>query len=94
MKTNHLVRSTLAGLALTVALGLSTACADSTVIPTTYPLKTCIVSGEKLGEHGKVVKVTAPDGTDVYVCCRSCAKDFKKDPAKYAKMVQDAALKK
>ena len=63
-------------------------------IPKDYPLKKCVVSDEKLGEHGKPVKVTAPDGTDVYLCCKDCLKDFNKDPAKYAKMVKDAQGKK
>ena len=61
-------------------------------VPKDYPLKTCVVSDEKLGEHGKVVKVTA-DGTDVYLCCKDCTKDFNKDPQKYVKMVKDAAPK-
>ena len=94
MKINHVIKSTFTVLALTVALGISTARADGTAIPKTYPLKTCPVSDEKLGEHGKSVKVTAPDGTDVYLCCKDCLKDFKKNPAKYSKMVKDAAAKK
>ena len=67
--------------------------ADS-AIPKSYPLKRCVVSDEKFGEHGKPIKVTAPDGTDIYLCCKDCLKDFKKDPAKYARMVKDAAPKK
>ena len=63
-------------------------------IPASYPLKTCAVSGEAFGgEMGKPVKVTH-EGTDVYLCCKSCLKDFKADPAKYVKMVKDAAAKK
>jgi YHS domain-containing protein len=87
------IPSTLAILLVTAVLGTSTLRADSG-IPKSYPLKTCPVSGDKLGEHGKSVKVTAPDGTDVYLCCRDCLKDFKKNPAKYAKMVKDAEGKK
>ena len=59
-------------------------------VPKEYPLTTCPVSGEKLGDHGKPVKVT-DQGTDVYLCCKSCVKDFKKEPAKYTKMVKDAS---
>jgi YHS domain-containing protein len=62
-------------------------------VPKGYPLEKCVVSGEKLGEHGKVVKVTH-EGTDVYLCCNDCKKDFNKDPKKYVKMVKDAAPKK
>ena len=69
---------------------------DATIakgVPKNYPLKKCVVSGDPLGEHGKVVKVSY-EGTDVYLCCKDCVKDFKKDPAKYAKMVTDAQAKK
>ena len=63
-------------------------------IPASYPLKKCVVSDEAFGgEMGKPIKVTH-DGTDVYLCCKSCLKDFKADPAKYVKMVKDAAAKK
>ncbi len=58
-------------------------------VPATYPLKKCVISDETLGEHGTPVKVTS-EGTDVYLCCKDCIKDFKKDPAKYVKMVKDA----
>jgi YHS domain-containing protein len=71
---------------------ISTALADS-AIPKSYPLNTCPVSGDKLGGHGKAVKVTY-QGTDVYLCCRDCKKDFDKNPAKYVKIVKDAAAKK
>ncbi len=61
-------------------------------VPKDYPLKNCVVSGEKLGEHGKPVKVTS-EGTDVWLCCKSCVKDFNKEPAKFVKMVKDAPTK-
>ncbi len=70
----------------------SFALADSGV-PQTYPLNKCVVSGEKLGEHGAPAKVTA-EGTDVYLCCKACLKDFNKDSKKFVKMVTDAAPKK
>ena len=92
MKLNDLIKPTVAAFALSLAFAVSTARADSAV-PKTYPLKKCVVSDEKLGEHGKPIKVTH-EGTDVYLCCKDCTKDFKKDPAKYAKMVKDAAPKK
>ena len=54
-----------------------------------YTLKTCIVSGEKLGEMGKPY-VFKHDGREVQLCCESCKKDFKKDPAKYMKKLDEA----
>lgn len=62
-------------------------------VPASYPLKKCVISDDPLGEMGNPVKVTYED-TDVYLCCKSCVKDFKKDPARYVKMVKDAAAKK
>ena len=79
-----------------VLLGSTFAFADSAVptgVPKDYPLKKCVVSGEALGEHGKVVKVSN-GGTDVYLCCKSCVKDFNKEPERFTKMVKDAAPKK
>ena len=82
-------------LSLFAAVVVSTcfaAAADSGA-PAGYPLKKCVVSDEELGGMGKPFKVTS-DGVDVYLCCKSCLKDFNKDPAKYVKMVKDAAAKK
>ena len=84
---------TLAGLTLFVGSPFSHAASEKVELPADYPLKTCVISGEKLGDHGEVVKVS-DDGTDVYLCCKMCTKDFAKEPAKYTKMVKDAnALK-
>ena len=108
MKISHIIKSSATALALTVAFGVSTmpvfghegeehkksAPHAATAVPNDYPLKKCVVSEDKLGEHGKPVKVTAPDGTDVYLCCKDCKKEFDKDPAKFAKMVKDAKARK
>ena len=88
-------KSTIAILTAAL-LGGSFAFADSALpkgVPKEYPLKKCVVSDEVLGEHGKVVKVSN-GGTDVYLCCKSCVKDFNKEPEKFTKMVKDAAPKK
>jgi YHS domain-containing protein len=75
-----------------VLLGSTLAFAGSGV-PKSYPLTQCVISEEKLGDHGKPVKV-ASDGTDVWLCCKSCIKDFNKAPANYVKRVKDAEAKK
>jgi YHS domain-containing protein len=47
-----------------------------------YPLETCVVSGEELGSMGEPVEVVA--GTRlVRFCCDKCVGKFRKDPAKY-----------
>ena len=63
-----------------------------------YPLKTCVVSEEKIGgpmgpgidfvyqQEGK------PDRL-VRFCCESCIKDFDQEPAKYLKAIDEAAAK-
>lgn len=49
----------------------------------------CPVSGEKLGSMGKPYVFTH-EGHEVKLCCKSCLKDFKKDPAKYLKKTAPA----
>lgn len=104
MKTSNLITVLASILTLTVSPALAADAhkdhpADkhgghaAAGVPKDYPLEKCVVSGEKLGEHGKVVKVTH-EGTDVYLCCNDCKKDFNKDPKKFVKMVKDAAPKK
>jgi hypothetical protein len=65
-----------------------------------YPLDTCPVSGDKLegGDMGPPVDyVYRQDGQPdrlVRLCCNHCVRDFKKDPAKYLHMIDDAAAAK
>lgn len=55
-----------------------------------YPLTTCVVSGEKLGEMGKPY-VFKHEGTEVRLCCEDCQAKFDKDPAKYLGKIAEAA---
>ena len=57
-----------------------------------YTLDKCVVSGEKLGEMGKPYVFTH-EGREIKLCCKSCLKDFKKDPAKYVKKIEEAEAK-
>ena len=52
-----------------------------------YKPGTCIVSDEKLGEMGKPV-VFEYKWQEIKLCCKSCRKDFDKDPAKYLKKLE------
>ena len=54
-----------------------------------YLLKTCAVSDEKLGSMGKPV-VYVHEGREIQFCCKACVKDFKKNPAKYVKKIEEA----
>jgi hypothetical protein len=60
-----------------------------------YPLTTCVVSDEKLGSPADTVVYThkeagKPD-REVRFCCDGCIDDFKKEPAKFLKKLDDAA---
>jgi YHS domain-containing protein len=57
-----------------------------------YPLKTCVVTGEKLGEMGDPY-VWEYEGREIKFCCKGCVKDFKKEPAKYIKLMDEAEAK-
>lgn len=58
-----------------------------------YPLDTCIVSDEKLGEMGDAYVFTHK-GQEIKLCCKPCQKDFNKNPDKYLKKLQKADKKK
>ena len=57
-----------------------------------YPLKTCVVSGEKLGSMGRP-HVIKHEGTEVQFCCKNCVKDFNKDSKKYLTKLADQVKK-
>ena len=70
--------------------GMATTMADEVSTNATPDLlATCPVSGEKLGEMGKPFVFTYKD-QEVKLCCKSCKKDFDKDPAKYIKLIRAA----
>src|SRR3954468_12473597 len=58
-----------------------------------YPLKTCVVSDEKLGGDMGEPYVFTHEGREVKLCCKSCLKDFNKDTAKYIKKIEAAEKK-
>ena len=63
-----------------------------------YPLKTCIVSEEELGGGmgdavDFVYKQEGQSDRLVRFCCEMCLPKFKKDPAKYLKVIDEAAAK-
>ena len=57
-----------------------------------YPLTTCVVSNEKLGEMGDPY-VFDHNGNQVKLCCKKCLKKFDADPEKYMKKIDEAAAK-
>ena len=97
------IRMTIVTLAALLAVGLVVRAEDKKPDATTeaakdtYPLKTCVVSGEDLGDMGDVVKYTYKDAAggerEVRFCCKKCLKKFSANPEKYLKMIDDAAAK-
>ena len=83
---------TVAVLLAAFAASVSSFGADKDAKAKPYPLDKCVVSDEKLGEMGKPY-VFKQDGREVQLCCKSCLKDFKKDPAKYMKKIDEAEAK-
>jgi len=77
----------LAAIALAASL---TVRAEDAKTPTPDKLTTCPVSGEKLdGDMGKPLVFTYKD-QEVKLCCKSCKKDFDKEPAKYMEKIRAA----
>ena len=64
-----------------------------------YPLTTCVVTGDKLERttmtpQDFVFKQEGQPDRLIRFCCGDCKTDFLKDPAKYLKLIDDAAAAK
>ncbi len=57
-----------------------------------YPLTTCVISGEELGSGGMKQVDLVRDGHLVSLCCKGCVKDFDKDPAANLKKIEAAVV--
>ncbi len=109
MKTLLPPRTGLAGILLALAAVFATAsasvaaettAADSAAAVAAYPLTTCVISDDKLedGDMGPPINYIhkeegKPDRL-VRFCCKHCIKKFKKDPARYLKVIDEAAAAK
>lgn len=56
-----------------------------------YPLDTCIVTGEKLGSMGEPV-IYEHEGREIRFCCKGCIGRFQKDPAGYLEKMDKAII--
>jgi len=91
--TKHILTAVLlTGLAAGV---LSTRAADKPADKKAkpYPLKTCVVSDEKFEGSEMKPHEFVHEGQTIKLCCKSCLKDFNKEPAKYLKKIDDEAKK-
>ena len=70
-----------------------TAVADTSTNAVPDQLTTCPVSGEKLNGDMGAPYVFVYQGQEVKLCCKSCKKDFDKNPGKYLKLIRAADKK-
>lgn len=70
-----------------------TAVADTNTNGIPDLLKTCPVSGDKLGTDMGPPYVFVYKGQQVKLCCSGCKKDFDKAPDKYMKLIRAADKK-
>ena len=100
--TTKSIPALLASLLLTAgSLPAAAAPTDAEIIAAarkTYPLKTCLVSNESLGSMGEasgyIHRAAGKPDRVVFFCCEGCSDDFKADPAKFLKKLDEAAAKK
>ena len=90
LKTLTALTLTIPILASPVAVRAADAKTDVKVKP--YTLNFCVVSGDKLGEMGKPFVITN-DNREIKFCCKNCVKDFKKEPEKFLKKIDEAEAK-
>lgn len=82
---------TLAILALIVAASsVADLRAEAKPKAKAYPLDKCLVTDEKFEGSGMEAYEFVHEGQTIKLCCKSCLKDFKKDPATYLKKLAKA----
>jgi len=106
MKIRHLLLATallaaLPAIRVTAADKPAAAKTEAEIINaarSSYPLKTCLVSNEALGSMGDAAgyihRAAGKPDRVVFFCCEGCSDDFKADPAKFLKKLDEAAAKK
>jgi len=97
MKITLLTTATLTLLvcspALVRAADTNTPSSSTNAAVKPYPLDYCLVSGDKIGgDMGKPI-VIVYHGQEFKFCCKDCPPDFKKNPDKYMKMLDEAEKK-
>ncbi len=91
MNNVHQVRKVIFGAACAMALAALVPLAfgeGKTEKAKPYLLKTCLVSGEKLGEMGPP-HVFTYQGREIKLCCKGCLKDFNREPATYIRKLEE-----
>ncbi|MGD0814997.1 MAG: hypothetical protein ABSA83_15435 [Verrucomicrobiota bacterium] len=71
---------------------MGSATAETNAAAKPYPLKYCLVSGEKIGQMGKPTSLIYK-GQEIKFCCPDCVKDFNKEPDKFIKKLAEEEKK-
>ncbi len=69
-------------LTLTLLTGLLLGAGALSAASSSYPLKTCVVTGNDLGSMGKAI-TKVHNGQEIKFCCKPCVKKFDANPAKF-----------
>lgn len=85
---------TLSALVALASSGFAADAKPADAAATPYPFTTCAVSGEAFGGDMGDPYVFTHEGREVKLCCKSCLKAFKKDPAKYVAALDEGAKAK
>ncbi len=75
-------KSILTILASLLLASCSTTSSSTTGGVKSYPLKTCVVTGNDLGSMGDEQRLVY-QGQEMKFCCKPCVEKFQKNPAKY-----------
>lgn len=79
-------------LVLLINLTACTSEQQETVEAIPYPLDTCLVSDEKIGEDPDMEPYTfVHEDQEVKLCCKGCLKSFNQEPEKYLAKLQPPA---
>lgn len=68
-------------ITLAILIALAATAFTPKLVAAVFPVKTCIVSGEDLGDDPVAVSYK---GRNIGLCCKSCVKKFNANPEKYA----------
>lgn len=65
--------------------------AEGPMVMNLYPLATCPVSGNTLGENGEAV-IKEYEGREVRFCCAGCVEPFEKDTARFMAKIDEQII--
>ena len=83
-------KAILLSVVLSAGLWMSAYAADEAKLVEVHN-KTCPISHEEVGKGGMTPHMVTYNGKTYRLCCAMCEKDFKKDPEKFVKIMEEEA---